>query len=91
MKLVAGTIKRNDIRFVPRHTVGYMANQHINSPVSEFSEEVHERASFLSEVLYSEVDLILLTGGKETALLDLHTQFQQELPVGALFSFLTLI
>jgi len=80
MKLVAGTIKRNDIRFVPRHTVGYMANQHINSPVSEFSEEVHERGSFLSEVLYSEVDLILLTGGKETALLDLHTQFQQELP-----------
>jgi hypothetical protein len=85
MNLVADTIKRYDIRFVPRSS-GDMT-YHIMSPPRELTEDVYERTSFLCEVLHSEVDLVLLTGGTEGNLPDLYRQFTDELPVGVVTFF----
>jgi hypothetical protein len=71
LNLVISTVRRNDIRYVSLFRVH----------VPDFTEEVHERASFLSELICAEVDMILVTGEKHVVLTDLRKQFTQELLV----------
>lgn len=76
-------IKRNDIRFVP-HSSG----TNLLPSTREFSEEVHERATFLGQLVYSELDLQLVVGEPAELSADLEQQFRYELPVNFSSTFL---
>lgn len=70
-----GTVQQHDIRFVPRRV-------NDTTPLPPFSEEVHERISFLCELLHCSLHVQMLTGKPIEPLTDLHNQFKQELRVG---------
>lgn len=67
------TIRQHSIRFVPQ-TDGRSARP-------EFSEEVHERVSFLGEIMFCAVEVQALTGEPDDLLLDLREQLLFELLV----------
>lgn len=73
-KRAVEAIKRNNIRFVP-------SQQGLPCTRAAFSEEVHERAVFLAQVVYSEINKRFLAGDPEDPELDLEKQFRYELPV----------
>lgn len=70
-------IQRNNIRFVPSSDTG-----DIGSGILEYSEEVHERAAFLAEQIYTETDIHMIIGYREELCGDVEQQFRFELPVG---------
>lgn len=69
-------LKRNNIRFVPSSS-----GHNVLPTVREFSEEAHERASFLGQLIYSELDLQLVVGEPAELSAELEHQFRYELPV----------
>lgn len=75
-KKAVAAIKRHDIRFVPR-----MPPLGVACVRSVFGEEVHERAVFLAQVIYSEINNRFIGGEAEDSGLDLEKQFRYELPV----------
>lgn len=74
-KIAVATIKRHNIRFAPS------AHGSSSYDSTVFSEGVHERAVFLAQVVYSEINQRLFAGEQEDPDLDLESQFRYELPV----------
>jgi hypothetical protein len=76
MRRVFEIVNRNNIRFVPLSgdLDGFL-------PIPEFSEDVHERAAFLSQMVYTEFDLQFVAGIPADFCFDLEDQFRYELPV----------
>lgn len=66
-------VRRRGIRFVQA------------GPDLGFTEEVHERTSFLCELIYSEVQMRILTGETKAFSLDLHKQFAEDLHVRVIY------
>lgn len=64
-------VQRNDIRFVPNK----------KGPLPGLTEEVHERVSFLCELIYSEIQMRIMTGKVGEFCVQLHKQFREDLPV----------
>lgn len=67
-----GTVRQHDIRFVPRRVDD-------TSPSPDYSEEVHERTSFLCELIHFSFHVQMLSGKPIEPLLDLHQQYRQDL------------
>ena len=72
-------VKMNDIRFVP-HLTGDEEDV-TSAPRLDFTEEVHERAVFLAQLIYWLTYMNLLDGHSEEHCADLEHQFRFELPV----------
>lgn len=79
--LAAEAIIRNKIRATPQDS---------SSSVPALTEEVHERISFLAEVLCCEGDLVLVSGGIFPLLGEIDRQFEEELPVCSFSLFYSL-
>lgn len=60
LKKGANTIRNFNIRFVPE---GVCGNENVSQEVGGYSEEVHERAAFLSKILHFETYLSLYVMG----------------------------
>ena len=80
LKRCVEIVKRNDIRFVLRSTEED-TDHVISSRSLEFTEEAHERAVLLGQILYWLTYLYLLDGHSEEFSSAIERQFRFELPV----------
>jgi hypothetical protein len=80
LKEAVRIIRRNNIRFVPSQDL--YEDERKRMPATSLPEKDHERISFLSELIFSEVYIKILSGDADWEMSsDLHHQFLKELSV----------